>query len=676
MTEMSEFPITQEVTRMGFRNPAAEFTYVRTYSRWIEAEKRRETWEETVQRYIDFIVAERGDIIPKKVISKIKSYMLQFDVMPSMRALWAAGDAARADNTCLYNCSFAEMDSVEAFSECLYVLMCGTGFGFSVTQEAVNKLPTVPVFTSDGAGVHVVQDSKVGWADSLKCLMYALYDGKDLGMDYSLVRPQGARLKTMGGRASGPAPLITLHNFVREVFSKAQGRKLTPLEVHDVCNQIAEIVVVGGVRRSSQISLSDLKDEEMKHAKEWPFPLRRAMANNSAIYTSKPTGIEFMREWAALAQSGTGERGIFNLGTARERAPERRDPSLIAGTNPCAEILLRNMEFCNLSEIVVRAGDDLDSLLEKVEAATWIGVIQSTFTYFPYLRPEWKKNCDEERLLGVSLTGQMDAPELLTIDALKAMKSRAIRVAKKASTVMGIPMPKAITCVKPSGTVSQLVDSASGMHPRYSRHYIRRYRIAGTDPLFALARDQGMPYSAENGQRKTDWDKAGQIYGGISDHGKAITEARRVCPMFVPDMKWDESMVTTWVISFPVEAPENCITRNEMSAIDQLEWYKRLQLHWCEHNASLTVYVRDDEWMKVGQWVYENWEIINGVSFLPYDGGKYEQAPYEEITEERYRKVLKSTSWIDYMLLGGYETMDNTNVEKSYACTGDKCELV
>jgi ribonucleoside-triphosphate reductase len=620
-----------------FKNEVAEFIYKRTYSRWLEEENRREDWPETIERFIGFIISERPDI-PDKTINKIRKYMLEFAVMPSMRFLWAAGPAAKADNTCIYNCSFAKINSVEAFAECLYVLMCGTGFGFSVEEEEVSKLPEVPAIKSaQGNAKFVIEDSKAGWADSVKDLMGSLYKGQNIYFDYSKIRGEGARLMTMGGRASGPAPLVKLHDFIRETMHNAQGRKITTLEAHDICNQIAEIVVVGGVRRSSQISLSDLTDKEMRHAKEWPFPIKRAMANNSAIYREKPSAADFLIEWGALAKSGTGERGIFNLSSAQAKAPARRYAPLIQGTNPCGEIMLRDMQFCNLSEVVVREDDDLDTLLDKVETATWLGIIQSSFTNFPYLRKEWKKNCDVEALLGVSLTGQMDNHSILTSEALAALKSRVLRISRKASGILGTKMPAATTCVKPSGTVSQLVDSASGVHPRYSQYYIRRYRIAARDPLFNLMKDAGIKCSPENGQTKKD--------------------------------------ASTWVLEFPVKSPDGCITRKDVSALDQLKHYKNLQHNWCEHNASMTVYVRDDEWFEVGNWVYQNWDIINGVSFLPYSGGKYELAPYEEIDHRTYERLIKAQPVIDYKQLSQYETQDNTQGKSEFACVGDKCEI-
>jgi len=620
-----------------FKNEVAEFIYKRTYSRWLSHENRREDWPETIERLITFLISKRPDI-PDKTVSKIRKYMTEFSVMPSMRFLWAAGPAAQFDNTCIYNCAFAKINCVEAFSECLYILMCGTGFGFSVEKEEVEKLPEIPVIKSGQALEKIpIFDSKAGWADSVKMLMNNLYDGQNIYFDYSQIRPEGARLRTMGGRASGPSPLIKLHDFIRETMHNAQGRKLTTLEAHDICNQIAEIVVVGGVRRSSQISLSDLDDEDMRQAKVWPFPIKRAMANNSAIYREKPSSGEFLKEWGSLALSGTGERGIFNLNAAQSKAPSRRYAPLIQGTNPCGEIMLRDMQFCNLSEVVVRDDDDLDSLLDKVETATWLGVIQSTFTDFPYLRREWKKNCDVERLLGVSLTGQMDNHSILTSDALKALKSRVIRISRKAAKVLDVNVPTATTCVKPSGTVSQLVDSASGVHPRYSQYYIRRYRIAARDPLFQLVKDSGLKCQPEVGQSKKD--------------------------------------ASTWVVDFPVKAPEGCITRKDVTALEQLRHYKNLQHNWCEHNASMTVYVREDEWFEVGNWVYKNWDIINGVSFLPYDGGHYELAPYEEIDARTYKRLIKALPVINYSKLSKYELQDETGGSKEYACTGDKCDI-
>lgn len=654
-----------------FKDNSSEFVYVRTYSRWLEDKNRREAWPETVERFIEFIVKKRGDKIPPKVIRRIKQRLMAFEVMPSMRALWAAGTAAENDNTTMYNCSFQAIKDPIAFAESLYILMCGTGYGFDNRKVNISQLPEVPseIFISDT--VYTVEDSKVGWADSVKVLVSSLYSGIDITMDYNKIRPSGARLKTMGGRASGAAPLVTLHSFIRETFYRARGRNLSSLECHDIQCQVAEIVVVGGVRRSSEIGLSDLEDQEMRFAKTEDFPVKRWMANNSAVYENKPSAVEFLKEWSALAASGTGERGIFNLGAAKKTAPSRRKSDLIEGTNPCGEIQLRHQQFCNLSEVVVREDDDLDSLLEKVETATWLGVIQSTFTYFPYLNPKWKENCEEERLLGVSITGQMDAPHLLTDDALKALKARAIKVAKKASKIMEINMPAAITCVKPSGTVSQLVNSASGLHPRFSKFYIRRYRINGNDPLFKMLQSQNIKLSPENGQSENDWNKAAKIFKETGSEMKAKTS----CSIFKSNTEWSEDQVNTWVISFPVKSPKNAVTVEQISAIQQLEWYKKIQTNWCEHNASITVYVKDNEWFEVGNWVYKNWDIVNGISFLPYDNHKYQQPPYEAITEFEYNDLVTKTPIIDYSQLSFFETEDGTEGAKSFACVAGVCEI-
>lgn len=653
-----------------FKSDASEFIYMRTYSRWIEELSRREIWPETVERFLKFIVEERGDKIPKKVLTKIRARLLAFEVMCSMRALWAAGDAARADNTTMYNCSFQKVTNVVAFAESLYILMCGTGYGFRVLPLDVSQLPKVPDAIIPSDRVIEVEDSKTGWADSVKELIISLYSGTDPKISYNKIRPAGARLKTMGGRASGPAPLATLHQFVKDSFYAARGRQLVTIEAHDIQCQVAEIVVVGGVRRSSEISLSALVDEAMRYAKSGEFPVRRWMSNNSAVYETKPSIIEFMKEWTALAASGRGERGIFNLDSARRMAPKRRKADLIEGTNPCGEILLRDRQFCNLSEVVTRADDTIDDILDKIETATWLGVIQSTFTYFPYLDPRWKENCEEERLLGVSITGQMDAPHLFTQEALKAYKARAVKVAKKASEIMGINMPAAITCVKPSGTVSQLVNSASGLHPRFSRFYIRRYRINATDPLFRMMRDQGIEMSPENAQGKKDWIKANRVY----EETKDLIKAKSICPIYDPE-GWSKDKVNTWVVSFPMKAPEGSVVVDDVTAISQLEWYKKIQTNWCEHNASITVYVNDNEWLEVGNWVYKNWDIVNGISFLPVDGSQYEQHPYEAISEEKYGEITKNFKKIDYSQLPRYELEDASQGSKEYACGGSGCEI-
>lgn len=657
-----------------FRSPSSEFVYVRTYSRWVDDIGRRENWPETVDRYIEFIKKHLGDRVPPKVLRKIRESVLSFDVMPSMRFLWSAGEPAEADNTTIYNCSFAAVDRPEVFAEALYILMCGTGYGFSVENKYVQQLPAVPSDIHLTDKIYIIDDSRKGWADSVKILINSLYTGQDITLDYNKLRPAGARLKTMGGRSSGPAPLAQLHSFIKALFHDARGRKLTTLECHDLMNEIAQIVVVGGVRRSSEISISDLNDSLMRDAKVGNFPVRRYMSNNSAVYYSKPDIVTFMKEWTSLIASGSGERGIFNIEAAKNMSPKRRNKDLLAGTNPCAEIQLRSREFCNLSEVVARAEDGIDSMFEKIETATWMGIIQACFTNFPYLNDAWKNNCDEERLLGVSITGQYDAPHVCTPEALKAYKSKSIKVAKKAADIMGIPVPAAITCVKPSGTVSQLVDSASGLHPRFSKYYIRRYRISANDPLFRMIKDQGLPVSPENGQRKQDYVKAVRIYDSSENKEEGLRQARAICPIF-EESGWSVDKVNTWVVSFPVAAPENAITVEDVSAIDQLEWYKKVQSNWCEHNASITVYVRPDEWLSVGDWVYKNWDIVNGISFLPYSDHVYDQAPYEKITKEQYQQAVAKFPKIDYSKLSGYEKEDNTEGAKSLACVAGACDV-
>ncbi len=650
-------------------NAASEFIYKRTYSRWKEEENRREDWEETVERYIDFIEKHTGSKVPQKVFRKAKQSITSMNVMPSMRSLWTAGPAAEFDNTCMYNCAFQAVDCVEAFSECLYILMCGAGYGFSVEEKHINKLPEVPQLTGRGAGTFVIPDSKAGWADSEKKLMEALYRGEDLEMDYTKLRKKGAILKTMGGRSSGPEPLRKLHEFIRQVFEGAQGRKLISLECHDIMCQTAEIVVVGGVRRSSEISLSDLFDSDMANAKVGVYPIRRWMANNSAVYYERPTAAEFLKEWSILANSRTGERGIFNLGGSIAMSPARRLAEFISGVNPCAEILLRSCQFCNLTEVVARPGDELEDLIEKVKTAVWMGCIQSMFTYFPYLRKKWKKNCDEERLLGVSITGQQDLPVMIKPEVFAALKKTAIRTAKHAAKILGINVPTAITCIKPSGTVSQLVDSASGMHARYSDYHIRRYRVNSTDPLYRMMKAQGILFSPENGEGQEDWDNAVNAAKG------SMIKAKDICKIYEPGQKWSEDKVTTWVVSFPMKSPKGSVTRDRISAMEQLEHYKLLREYWCEHNASCTVYVKDKEWFEIGNWVYRNWDYVNGISFLPFDGGNYKQAPYEEITEEEYKEMKKAFPKIDYSLLTKYELEDFTEGAQTYSCVGDRCEL-
>lgn len=632
----------KEIHEKLFKHPSQEFVYYRTYSRWVDDLKRREFYSESVQRTMNFLQTQTKteNPIPKKVWKKIDHYLMNLEVMPSMRLLWAAGSAAEQDNVTMYNCSFVAMDSLVSFSEILYILMSGTGNGFSVESKHINKLPEIKQQSSGGAGVYVIEDNKKGWADALKFGISTWYGGKDVEFDYSKLRPKGARLKTMGGRSSGPEPLKKLLAFVRETILAAQGRRLAPIEVMDIVCEIAEIVVVGGVRRSSLICISDLGSIEIQFSKDFSkgqFPVRRFMANISAAYDEKPSVEQFMNEWISLIRSGSGERGIFNRLSAKTCAPKRRDFSQIEGTNPCGEIMLRNMQFCNLSEVVVRIDDDFESLRDKVATAVWLGAIQSTYTDFPYLRPEWKKNCDEERLLGVSLTGQMDNIKLLNDHNLGLLKKYALRIATQASKILGINYSAAITTGKPSGTVSQLVHCGSGMHLWWSKFFIRRYRISAQDPLFWMLRDNGVPFHPEVGQ--------------------------------------DPGNVSTYVLEFPLKAPWGAKTRHDMNALDQLEWYKKIMVNWAEHNQSCTIYVKNHEWLDVAKWVYDNFEIINGVSFLPDDGGKYELAPYEEITEEQYNALISKFPDIDYTQLSHYESDDNTSGAKSSACGSGQCDI-
>jgi ribonucleoside-diphosphate reductase alpha chain len=618
-----------------FQNTLQEFVYLRTYARWRDDLGRRESWPETVDRVVDFFKQERPNI-PQDVLADIREAVYTLQVLPSMRLVWAAGEAAKRCNVSIFNCSFVAIDSPLAFPEMLYILMQGTGAGFSVESKYIDQLPVIPKITNHDL-CFSVPDSKEGWADSVKTQLEYLYSGASITMNYDALRPRGARLKIMGGRSSGPEPLIALHQFIDTTFKAAQGRKLTSLEAHDICCKIAEIVVSGGVRRSSLISLSDLDSKELQSAKNWPFPLHRYMSNNSAVYHEKPSSVDFLREWTNLAESGSGERGIFNLGAAKASVSLGRDPEQIAGVNPCGEIMLRSKEFCNLSTVLVKPDDDQEKLIKKARLASWIGTIQASFTDFKYLRKEWKENCDEEALLGVSISGQMDNPELLTADLLQAMKREAIKTNIEAAKILGINPSKSITCGKPEGTSSQLAFSGSGCHPWYARHYIRRVRISSTDPLFHLMRDSGVKCTPEVGQTETN--------------------------------------ATTWVIDFPCKAPDTAVVRDTVSAMDQLKWYRHIQTNWCTHNQSITVYVKDSEWLEVGNWVYNNWDIINGVSFLPYDGGKYQLAPYEEISEDQYNRLIRDMPKVDFSALSLYEQSDLTEGAKSLACVSGACDI-
>ena len=617
------------------------FIHKSRYAKYIEGEGR-ESWGDTVARYTKNIIR---DLVDNKTKNEIEEAVLGLEVMPSMRGLMTAGKAADRDNTCMYNCSYVAVDTPVAFDEAMFILLCGTGVGFSVERQSVSKLPEVPILFDSETNI-VVKDSKEGWAKSLRQLIALLYSGEIPTWDISRVRPAGAPLKTFGGRASGPAPLVDLFNFVIKTFKDAQNRKLSSLECHDIMCKIGEVVVVGGVRRSAMISLSNLSDDRMRHAKSgawWENDPQRALANNSVSYTEKPDSLSFMREWMALVESGSGERGIFNRQASKVQAAKngRRDPNYDFGTNPCSEIILRPSQFCNLTEVVVRATDTLDTLSEKVRLATILGTIQSTYTKFPYLRKSWQKNTEEERLLGVSLTGVMDNP-LMTLKnkglekTLDHLKQIAVTTNATWAERLNIPVSTAICCNKPSGTVSQLVDSSSGIHARHSAYYIRTVRGDNKDPLTQFMMDQGIPNE--------------------------------------PDvMKPDQ----TTVFSFPMKAPQGATVTADMSAIEQLEMWLAYQRHWCEHKPSVTINVKNDEWFEVGAFVYKHFDEMSGVSFLPFNEHTYQQAPYQDCDESTYHKMLGiMPTNIDWSLLSEYENEDNTSGSQTLACSGDSCEIV
>jgi ribonucleoside-diphosphate reductase alpha chain len=622
--------------------PYQNFIALSRYARWTG--EKRETWSETVDRYIDNIVKPlAGD---DSYIKDIRDAILSLEVMPSMRSMMTAGPAAARDNTCMYNCSYVAVDRPKRFDEAMFILLCGTGVGFSVERQYIQKLPEVPERLFKSETTIVVKDSKEGWAKAYRQLLALLWSGEIPKWDVSKVRPAGARLKTFGGRASGPAPLVDLFNFTVDKFLNATGRKLSSIECHDIMCKIGEIVVVGGVRRSAMISLSNLSDDKMRYAKSGQWYLdygHRALANNSVAYTDKPDAETFMREWTALIESKSGERGIFNRQASQKQAAKngRRNPDSDFGTNPCSEIILKNAEFCNLTECVVRATDNIEDIERKVKYATILGTIQSTYTKFPYLSKDWTDNTEEERLLGVSLTGIMDNPLMTGANAglaktLEHLRNVAISTNDEWAERLGIPPSAAITCVKPSGTVSQLVDSASGIHARHSPYYIRTVRGDNKDPLTKFLVDQGVPNEPD---------------------------------VMKPD--------ATTVFSFPQKAPAGAVTRNDMSAIEQLEMWLTYQRHWCEHKPSITVSVRDHEWVSVGAFVYEHFDEMSGVSFLPHSDHTYQQAPYQDCDKSDYETLLSlMPTGIDWSKLTDYEKEDNTAGMQTMACSGDVCEIV
>ncbi|MCL4508367.1 MAG: hypothetical protein M1296_02445 [Chloroflexi bacterium] len=624
-----------------FPNDLAEFVFVRTYARWDPERARRETWEETVERVIEFLGETAGPAIAASEWAEVYEALLTHGVRPSSRLLAMAGKAARVNPITAYNCSYLPIDSIESFAEILYILMAGTGVGFSVERRYVQQLPVVALQHPSPVLTFVIPDDTEGWADALKLGLTAWFAGQDVTFDYHLIRPAGAPLQTKGGRASGPEPLRGLLDFTRRIVLGAQGRQLTSLECHDIATKIGDVVVMGGVRRSAEISLSDFDDVDLRHAKDgqyWITAPHRSMANNSAVYESRPSWEAFLEEWNALSASGTGERGIFNRQAARALRPSRR-PDAEFGTNPCGEITLRPYEFCNLSEVVARSYDTPTSLRHKIRLATLIGTVQSMLTRFPYLRPQWRQNCEEERLLGVSVTGQLDCPVFWKNPALMA-ELRDLTIATNAEYAqrLGINPSAAVTCVKPSGNASQMADCASGMHPRFARHYVRRVRVSATDPLYRLLHDAGAPLFPEVGQQ--------------------------------------QETATTWVVEFPVKAPDGAITRHNMSALEQLEYWLTVKIQFTEHNPSQTIYVGPDEWDTVGRWVYDHWNEIGGLSFLPRSDHVYQLAPYEDISEQEYQDRLTAFPKIDYRLLATYELEDRTESTREFACTGDRCEIL
>jgi ribonucleoside-triphosphate reductase len=628
-----------------FRNPLAEFVYYRTYSRWIDDESRRETWIETVDRYIGFMREKLGNKLSTAEYAEIRAAILSQEVMPSMRLMWSAGKAARNNSVAAYNCSFIAPTKLDDFAEIMFLLMCGVGVGFSVESQNVQLLPIIKRQSGHMLPAHVVTDSKEGWGDALKAGLGAWYDGRDVRFDYSTVRPAGARLHTMGGRSSGPSPLRSLLEFARAKILANQGKRLANLDLHDIICKIGEVVEMGGVRRSALISLSDFDDDDLRQAKSGHFYInnpQRSMANNSAVYESRPRAVDFLDEWLALAKSGSGERGLFNRGGLPEQLPARRWKTFQpywprCGVNPCGEIILRSKQFCNLTEVVARAEDTLETLQNKMRLATILGTYQSTLTDFPYIGADWKSNCEEERLLGVSITGQWDCPVVREGKILRELRTQAIAVNAEYAARFGINASTAITCVKPSGTVSQLVDSASGMHPRYAKFYLRRIRISATDPLLAMLREQKFPLHPEVGQL--------------------------------------ESSATSFVLEFPVAAPPGAITRTDLNSIEQLEFWKQVKLNYTEHNPSVTISVADDEWISTAHWLYDNWNLLGGLSFLPASNSVYELAPYEEISEEEYQTRLANFPVVDFSHIVAYEKEDTTMGAKEFACVAGQCEL-
>ena len=637
-----------------FKNALGEFIYYRTYSKWIPEETRRETWIETVDRYMSFMKENLGNKLKENEYAEVRESILKQEAMPSMRLLQFSGKATRSTNVAAYNCSFIAPSSFQDFAEIMYISMCGTGAGWSVESENIEKLPQINKQTGKKLPKYVVPDSKEGWADALSFGMRTWADGNDVEFDFSELRPAGARLMTMGGKSSGPQPLMDVLSFTKMKMLARQGKRLRTIDAHDIICKIGECVVAGGVRRSAMISLSDLEDDDIRDAKKgqfWNTDPQRMLANNSAVYNEKPTNEQFLEEWLALIKSGAGERGIFNRGGLLKTLPERRiklfkEMGVISedgrftkavGTNPCGEIILQSKQFCNLSEVVARHNDTLDSLKRKIKVATILGTYQSTLTKFPYLSKEWKENCDKERLLGVSITGQWDSPIVRKPEVMKALKEEAIKINKIYAKRFSIPESSCITCTKPSGNLSQTVDSSSGVHPRFSEYYIRRVRIASTDSLFRMLKDQGVPFNPEVGQTTEN--------------------------------------ATTYVIDFPVKSPKSSTFKNDQSAIEQLEYWKNVKENFTEHNPSTTISVGENEWVEVATWLYTNWDIIGGLSFLPRDNHVYQLAPYEEIDEKKYNEMVKRFEHIDFAKVVTYEATDEIDAKTELACASGVCSI-
>lgn len=628
-----------------FKSSYQELIFYQFYSRWHDDLGRRETWVEAIDRYMDYMKVKLGEKLTSEEYSEIREALLNQEICPSMRLLWSAGKACDATNVTAYNCAYIAPTSWEDLAEIMYVSMCGAGCGFAVEHENVQKFPVIKKQTGEKKPTIIVDDSRDGWCDAFILACEAWANGYDVEVDYSMVRPAGSRLATMGGRSSGPQPLIDLMKFTREKMFARQGEKLSALDLHDIICQIGLIVVAGGVRRSALISLSELHDSELRDAKSgafWETEGQRSMANNSAVYESKPSAADFLDEWTALVKSGTGERGIFNRGELENQVPDRRWQKLKdqeqVGVNPCGEIYLRSKQFCNLTSIVVRPDDTMEDLQRKMRLATLLGTYQATLTNFGYLGKKWKENCEEEQLLGVSITGYFDNDLVREEKTLDALREASIEVNREYAERFGSNPSSAITCVKPHGNSGQLLYVGSGMHPWFSKYYIRRVRISVNDPLLKLAQAQGIPT--------------------------------------LPEVGYSTSTATTMVMEFPMKAPDGALTNKDVSALDMLKEWKKLKEHFTEHNPSVTIYASDNEWFSIANFVYDNWDQVGGLSFLPRSEHVYQLAPYEEITEEEYLKRKEAFKDIDFSELSQYEQEDNTQGAKELACAGpDGCEV-